>query len=76
MRHAGLFRIFSCLVSTGLIALGTAGAEWKAANNQVAAAATDPEIAAVLEAVNRIDSALVADDRAAFASLQQIRAVD
>ncbi len=70
MHHARLFRIFLCLVSIGLTAIGTAAAEWKAANDQVvAAAATDPEIAAVLKAVNQIDNALNADDRAAFASL-------
>lgn len=52
-----------------LMLVGSATAEWKAANDQVATAAKDPQIAAVLEAVNRIDNALIVDDRAAFASL-------
>jgi hypothetical protein len=69
MLHARLFRIFLCLLSFGLAAIGPAAAEWKAANNQVVAAANDPEILAVLEAVNRIDNALIVDDRPAFASL-------
>lgn len=69
MFHSRVFRTLSYLVSIGLILVGTAAAEWKAANNQVATAAKDVEIAAVLEAVNRIDNALIADDRAAFASL-------
>ncbi len=68
MLHSRPFRVFLCLASIELIVVGTAAAEWKAANNQVAAAAKDVEIAAVLEAVNRIDNALIADDRAAFAS--------
>jgi ketosteroid isomerase-like protein len=44
-------------------------AEWKAANEQVAAAAKEPRIATVLEAVNGMDAALVKDDHAAFAAL-------
>lgn|GEM_PF-2950493 len=56
------------LVAVQLTASGTAEAEWKAANQQVSAAAKDAEIGAVLEAVNRIDRALIADDRPAFAS--------
>ncbi len=69
MVHSHLLRMFLCLISIELVLVGTAAAEWKAANNQVAAAAKDAEIAAVLEAVNRIDNALIADDRAAFARL-------
>ncbi len=68
MLHSRLFRTLLCLISIELISVATAGAEWKPANDKVAAAAKDPEIAAVLEAVDRIDNALVADDRAAFAS--------
>lgn len=68
MHHARLFRIFLCLASMGFTATGTVAAEWKAANNQVVAAAKNSEIAAVLEAVNQIDNALIADDRATFAS--------
>lgn len=48
---------------------GSAMAEWKAANEQVAAAAKEPRIAAVLENVNAMDAALVKDDHAAFAAL-------
>lgn len=69
MFHSRLFRIFWCLVCIELVLVGNATAEWKAPNSQVAAAAKDVEIAAVLEAVNRIDNALIADDRAVFASL-------
>ena len=57
-------------VATVLLICSTyAEAEWKAANEQVAAAAKDPEIAAVLRAVDAIDGALLKDDRAAFAAL-------
>ena len=55
-----------------LIALmftASAVAEWRAANPEVAAAAKDPKIASVLEAVNVIDAALIKDDHAAFAAL-------
>ena len=47
----------------------SATAEWKAANSEVAAAAKEPRIASVLEAVNEIDTALIRDDHAAFAAL-------
>jgi ketosteroid isomerase-like protein len=52
-----------------LIFTGSAMAEWKAANSEVAAAAKDPKISSVLEAVNRIDEALIKDDHAAFSAL-------
>jgi hypothetical protein len=52
-----------------LIFTATAMAEWKAANSEVGAAARDPKIASVLEAVNRIDEAQIKDDHAAFAAL-------
>ncbi len=64
-----LFRTPLCLIAFGAVSIGTAAAEWKAANGQVAAAAKNPDVAAVLEAVNRIDNALIVDDRAAFFSL-------
>src|SRR5262245_52116286 len=48
---------------------GEACAEWKAASPEVELAAKDPAIAAVLEAVNKIDSALVSDNHEAFAAL-------
>lgn len=44
-------------------------AEWKAASEEVAAAAKDPRIAAALAAVDAADAALVKDDHAAFAAL-------
>jgi ketosteroid isomerase-like protein len=44
-------------------------AEWKPANSEVAAAAKEPKIASVLEAVNVIDAAVIKDDHAAFAAL-------
>jgi len=69
MRFANLCKLFVCLGAVGLTAIGTAEAEWRAANQQVSAAAKDSEIAAVLEAVNRIDNALIVDDPPAFASL-------
>lgn len=57
------------LVGTALLVLRAgASAEWKAANADMAAAAKDAEIAAVLEAVNGIDDALIQDDHAAFAA--------
>jgi hypothetical protein len=68
MRHARPFKLVLCLLSIELIAISTAGAEWRAANIQVASAAAEPAIAEVLETVNRIDNALIEDDRAAFAS--------
>jgi hypothetical protein len=46
-----------------------AAAEWRAADAHVSAAAQDPRIAAVLDAVNRIDTAVVSDDHAAFVAL-------
>ena len=52
-----------------LIFTASASAEWKAASSEVAAAAKEPKIAAVLEAVNAIDAALIKDDHGAFAAL-------
>jgi hypothetical protein len=52
-----------------LISTTSAMAEWKAANPEVAAAAKEPKIASVLEAVNEIDRAPIKDDHAAFAAL-------
>ncbi len=69
MLRARLLRTLLRLISIEIILIGTAAAEWKAANDQVVAASKNLEIAAVLEAVNRIDDALIVDDRATFASL-------
>jgi Domain of unknown function (DUF4440) len=50
-----------------LIIAGTpAEAEWKAANTNVAAAAKDPRVAAVLIEVDKIDAAIVAGDEDGF----------
>jgi hypothetical protein len=46
-----------------------AAAEWRAADARVSAAAQDPRIAAALDAVNRIDASVIADDHAAFVGL-------
>jgi hypothetical protein len=68
MSHARLSGALLLLASLSLVLPGTATAEWKAANEQVSAAAKERQIAAVLDAVNRIDNALIVDDRAAFGS--------
>ena len=68
MQFGSLCKLIVYLVAVELTVNGTAEAEWKAANQQVSAAAKDSEIGAVLEAVNRIDRALIVDDRPAFAS--------
>lgn len=63
------FRTFLCVISIFLISAVAVEAEWRAANNQVSTSARDPDIAAVLESVNRIDEALIADNRSVFSSL-------
>ncbi|MBX9847928.1 MAG: nuclear transport factor 2 family protein [Rhodocyclaceae bacterium] len=47
----------------------SAAAEWKASGAEVVAAAKDPNIAAVLAAVNQLDRSVIQDDHAVFASL-------
>jgi hypothetical protein len=69
MTYPRLFRNAARVMPIVLIFTASAMAEWKAANSEVAAAARDPKIAAVLEAVNRIDDTLIKDDHAAFAAL-------
>ena len=69
MTYPRLFRNAARVLPVVLIFTGSAMAEWKAANSEVAAAARDPKIASVLEAVNRIDEALIKDDHTAFAAL-------
>jgi hypothetical protein len=69
MTHSRSFRNAVRVMSIVLIFTGSTLAEWKAANSEVAAAANDPKIASVLEAVNRIDEALIKDDHAAFSAL-------
>ena len=64
-------RLFAMLLATSSVFMleGSVNAEWKAANEQVTAAANNPKIASVLEGVNGIDAALMKDDHAAFAAL-------
>jgi Domain of unknown function (DUF4440) len=69
MTHLRLLRNATRLTPIVLILTASAMGEWKAANSQVAAAAKEPKIASVLEAVNLIDTALIRDDHAAFAAL-------
>lgn len=47
----------------------SAKAEWKAASPAVAAAAKEPAVAAVLEAVSQMDQSLIDDDHSRFAAL-------
>ena len=69
MTYLRVFRNATRVTAFVLIATTSALAEWKAANSEVAAAAEEPKIASVLEAVNAIDMALITDDHAAFAAL-------
>jgi hypothetical protein len=69
MTYLRLFRKATRVAPIVLIFTACAMAEWKAANPEVAAAAKEPKIASVLEAVNAIDAALITDDHAAFAAL-------
>lgn len=61
--YARLWCLVACLNAT------FAHGEWKAANPDVESAAKEARIAAVLEAVNRIDAALVNDDQRTFTAL-------
>ena len=69
MTYLRLFRNATRMTPIVLMFTASAMAEWKAANSEVAAAAKEPKIASVLEAVNVIDEALIKDDHAAFAAL-------
>src|ERR1035438_9773804 len=69
MTYLRLFRNATRVTPIVLIFTASAMAEWKAANSEVAAAAKEPKIDSVLEAVNVIDAALIKDDHAAFAAL-------
>jgi ketosteroid isomerase-like protein len=69
MTKLRLSRNIGRLTSIALLFTGSTMAEWKAANEQVAAAAKEPGIASVLEAVNAMDAALVKDDHARFSAL-------
>ncbi len=55
------------LFAIALVAV-PAHADWKAANAQVAEAARNPRVAAVLAVVDRIDTAIIAGDKAGFIS--------
>lgn len=63
----GLPLIFAVVILAGLPP--RAVAEWRAGSADVTAAARDPEIAAVLAQVDRLDRATIDDDRAGFAAL-------
>src|SRR3984885_8639590 len=69
MTYLRLLRNASRVAPIVLIFTASAMAEWKAANSDAAAAAKEPKIASVLEAVNVIDEALIKDNHAAFAAL-------
>jgi Domain of unknown function (DUF4440) len=69
MTYLRLFRNATRMTLIVLILTASAMAEWKAANSEVAAAAKEPKIASVLEAVNAIDAALIKDDHTGFAAL-------
>jgi uncharacterized protein DUF4440 len=69
MTYLRIFRNATRLTPIVMIFTASAMAEWKAANSEVAAAAKEPRIASVLEAVNEIDAALIKDDHAAFSAL-------
>jgi hypothetical protein len=69
MTYLRLLQNAARVMAIVLIFTGSAIAKWKAANPEVAAAAKDPKIASVLEAVNLIDEALIKDDHAAFVAL-------
>jgi ketosteroid isomerase-like protein len=69
MAKLHLLRLLVCPALIAQMFSGPAMAEWKAANEQVAAASKEVRIASVLEAVNAMDTALVKDDHAAFAAL-------
>ena len=59
-------RVMKQLVMILVFASAPAMADWRAANPQVTAAATNPRIAAVLREVDAIDAAIVAGDKEAF----------
>lgn len=74
MRMIGGMTLLRCckLSAIVLICVGmdtSALAKWKASGPVVEAAASDPRIAAVLDAVDRLDASVVDDDHAAFAAL-------
>lgn len=63
-------RRFAIAPAVVMAALTTpAVADWKPAGPAVAAAAAQPDVAAVLTAVNRMDQSLIDDDHAVFAGL-------
>lgn len=63
-----LTRVAYAFVVAGLYATPIS-AEWKPAGADVEKASKEPQIAAVLATIDRLDAALVADDRAVFSSL-------
>lgn len=63
------FAVWLLASAAGLSSAVPVTAEWTAQTPEVSAVAKQQDIAAVLEAVNRMDRALVTDDRAAFAAM-------
>lgn len=57
------------IFAASVVLAPSASAEWTAATPAVSEAAREPRIAAVLAHVNRLDRALVDDDRATFAAM-------
>ncbi len=63
-------RLFALALGAGSTILGTAAAAaWKPAGAEVATAAQDPRIGAVLAAIDALDKAVIEDDHAAFARM-------
>lgn len=62
-------RCFMAFSLPVMLAPGAAIADWKAAGPDVEAASHEPEVAAVLATVDRMDRALITDDHATFSAL-------
>ena len=58
-----------CAFIAGMLAASPAPASWRAANAEVEAATRTPRIAAALAAADRMDRAILARDRNAFAAV-------
>jgi hypothetical protein len=70
MSRAAHFVSISAAATIALLSLGNpASAAWKAANPEVTKAASEPRIAAVLSAVDKLDRSVIEDNHADFAAL-------
>lgn len=65
MKHYRDQNIISA-IAIAIVMTASAEAEWRPADEAVAEAARHPRVAAVLDAVNRIDAAILAGDRDGF----------